>query len=65
MRRCCAIEIWFVAVVVVGATAAVLGNDGSGGSGSGDSDTLAWSNITVRVESVCSSFVCLCLFASY
>jgi len=60
-RRKGSFEIWFVTIVV---TTAGLGNDGSGGGSSSDSDTLAWLNITVGVESVCSSFIHFCMFSS-
>ena len=52
---------WFVTVVV---TTAVLGNDSSGGGSRSDSDTLAWLDIAVGIESVCSSFIHFCLFSS-
>ena len=45
-------------------TTSVLGNDGSGGGGRSDGDTLTWFNIAVGVESVCSRFIHFCLFSS-
>ena len=61
MRWRASSETLFVVTVVV--TTAVLGNDGGGGGGSSDSDTLAWLNIAVSVESVCSSFIRFGLFS--
>jgi hypothetical protein len=49
------VGVWnFVMVVVT----SVIVNGGSGGSGSGsDSNTLAWLNMAIGVESVCSSSI--------
>ena len=60
MRRGSSVT-WFVTVVD---TTAVLRNDGGGGGGRSDGDALAWLNIAVGVESVCSSFIHFCLFSS-
>ena len=60
IRTVVSFEILFVAVVIGG----VLRNDGSGGGSGSDGDTLAWLNIPVGVESVCSGFIHFCLFSS-